>query len=64
MEGKIEVICIATGATEKDKSVQCTLLLHMIGKVSLDIYNVFTFSQDEVDKIQHFIQTFDRYFAP
>ena len=41
----------------------------MIGKVSLDIYNVllllliFTFSQDEVDKIQHFIQMFDQYFA-
>ena len=26
--------------------------LHMIGEESLDIFNMFTFSQDEIDKIQ------------
>ena len=55
---------LASGAAEKDQSVQCVTLLHMIGEESLDIYNTFTFSQDEVNKIQPLIQKFDPYFAP
>ena len=42
---------LASGAAEKDESVQCAILLHMIGEESLDICNTFTFSQDEVNKI-------------
>ena len=53
---------LASGAAEKDESVQCGILHHMIGEQSLDIYNTFTFSQDEEKKIQPFIQKFDQYF--
>ena len=28
------------------------------------IYNKFTFSQDEINKIQPLIQNFDQYFSP
>ena len=55
---------LASGAAEKDESVQCAILLHMIGEESLDIYNTYTFSQDEVNKMQPLIQEFDHYFAP
>ena len=55
---------LATGAVEKDKPVQCGILLHMTGEESLDIYNIFVFSQDEVNKIQSLFQKFDQYFAP
>ena len=55
---------MASGAAEKDEPVQCVILLHMIREESLDIYNTFIFSQDEVNKIQPLIQNFDQYFAP
>ena len=55
---------LASGAAEKDESVQCAILLHIIGEGSLDIYNAFTFFQDEVNKIQPLIQNFDQYFVP
>ena len=51
LEQNIKLLRIASGATEKDKSVQCAILLHMIGKQSLDVYNAFTFSQDKADKM-------------
>ena len=34
---------LASGASEKGKSVQYVILLHMIGEESLDIYNTFMF---------------------
>ena len=36
---------LGKGAVEKDKSLQCTTLLHMIGEQSLDIFNTFTSSK-------------------
>ena len=36
----------------------------MIGEESFDIYNTFTFSQDEVNKIQPLLHNYDQYFAP
>ena len=36
---------LGKGAVEKDKSLQCTTLLHMIGEESLDIFNTFTSSK-------------------
>ena len=35
---------LASDAGKKDKSVQCVILLHMIGEESLDICNTLTFS--------------------
>ena len=55
---------LASGAAEKDESVQCAILLHMIGEESLETYNIFTFSQDGVNKVQPLIQKFDKYFPP
>ena len=54
---------LASGAAEKGESVQCAIS-HMIGEESLNIYNTFTFPQDEVNKIQSLIEKFDQYFAP
>lgn len=64
MKARWTLYVLATGAVEKDKPVQCGILLHMTGEESLDIYNIFVFSQDEVNKIQSLFQKFDQYFAP
>ena len=49
---------------EKQESVLCAILLHMTGEESFDICITFTFSQDEVNKIQLLIQKFDQHSAP
>lgn len=46
------IYALASGAADEDESLQCLMPLHMIGEESLDIFNMFTFSQDEIDKIQ------------
>ena len=55
---------IASGAHEKDENIQCATFLHMIGEDALNIYDTFTFTENEVNKIQILIDKFDEHFSP
>ena len=47
---------LASGASEKDKAIQCAIFLHTIGDEALEVYDTFTFTETEQDKIEPFIQ--------
>ncbi|CAB3978567.1 Hypothetical predicted protein [Paramuricea clavata] len=54
----------ASGADEKDEGTQCAIFLHTIGEEALEIYDTFTFTETEQDKIQPLIQKFESYCTP
>ena len=54
----------ASGASEKTEDIKCALFLHMIGEDSLRIYDTFTISEAEKDKIDPLITKFDGHFTP
>lgn len=55
---------IASETYLKDERVQCARLIHYIGEEALHIYNSFTFSDEEKNKIEILIQKFEEYFTP
>ncbi|CAB4014143.1 Hypothetical predicted protein, partial [Paramuricea clavata] len=54
----------ASGANEKDEEIQCAIFLHTIGEEALEIYDTFTFTETEQDKIEPLIQKFESYCTP
>ena len=42
---------IASGAHEKGENIQCVTFLHMIGEDALNIYDTFTFQDNEINNI-------------
>ena len=42
---------IASGAHEKVENIQCVTFLHMIGEDALNIYDTFTFQNNEINNI-------------
>ena len=58
------LFAIASGAHEKGESIQCATFFHMIGEDALNIYDTFTFQDNEINKIQVLIDKFDQYFSP
>ncbi|XP_044766752.1 uncharacterized protein K02A2.6-like [Coccinella septempunctata] len=55
---------IATEASEKPEAVQCAKLIYFIGDEGLEIYNTFSFTDAEKDKIEPLIAKFEQYFVP
>ena len=55
---------IASGIHEKGENIQCATFLHMIGEDALNIYDTFTFQDNEINKIQILIDKFDQHFSP
>ena len=57
-----QIFSLASGFTKKDAKVQATTLLHVYGTGALEVYNTFTWLNDEdklkVDKI---MQNFNAY---
>ena len=47
---KWELYALASGATEKPEKIQCALILHVTGEEGVEIYNKFSF--DDNEKIQ------------
>lgn len=41
----------ASGVDSKDEETQCPVFLHKIGKEALEVYDTFTFTDAEVDKL-------------
>ena len=54
----------ASGASEKDEATQCAIFLHTIGDEALEVYDTFTFTETEQDKIELLIQKFESYCSP
>ena len=54
----------ASGAEEKDEATQCAIFLHTIGEEALEVYDTFTFTETEQDKIELLIQKFEGYCTP
>ncbi|CAB3985329.1 Hypothetical predicted protein [Paramuricea clavata] len=54
----------ASGAERKDEEIQCAIFLHTIGEEALEIYDTFTFTETEQDKIEPLIQKFESYCTP
>jgi hypothetical protein len=45
-----------TGVDKKPEATQCTVLLHTIGQDALDVYNTFTLTEKEANKIKPLIK--------
>ena len=54
----------ATGRDRKPEKVQCSTLLTVAGEDAVEIYNTFTFSSGETDKIEPLISKFQAYCIP
>lgn len=55
---------IASETYLKEQKVQCARLIHYIGEEALHIYNSFTFTEAERDKVDILIKKFEEYFTP
>ena len=42
----------ASGVDSKDEETQCAVLLHTIGEEALEVYDTFTFTEAEENKIE------------
>ena len=47
---RFEIYKLASGAAEKAQDLQVSLLLHVMGEDALDIFNSFTFANDDEKK--------------
>lgn len=54
----------ASGVDSKDEETQCPVFLHKIGKETLEVYDTFTFTDAEVDKIEPLVAKFEAYCSP
>lgn len=61
---QFKVYLCASEKDQKDEKLQCALLLHCAGEQAQELYNTFTFTQDEADKIESLIKKFEDYCTP
>ena len=54
---------VASGADKKTEAIQCAIFLHTIGQDAIEVYNTFTFTEEQVDKINPLIQKFEDHCA-
>ena len=54
----------ATGGDKKPEKVQCLTLLTIAGKDAVQLYNTFTFTTAETDKLEALISKFEAYCIP
>ena len=54
----------ATGSDKKDEKVQCSILLTVAGEDAVEVFNTFTFTETEEDKIEPLIAKFRAYCTP
>ena len=62
---RFEIYKLASGAAEKAQDLQVSLLLHVMGEDALDIFNSFTFANDDEKKnYDVVIEKFNQHFVP
>ena len=54
----------ASGIDSKDEETQCPVFLHTIGEEALVVYDSFTFTDAEADKIEPLVAKFEAYCSP
>ena len=54
----------ASSVAAKSEDVQCAIFLHMIGEEALRIFNTFTFTDEDKDKLNLIIEKFDAHCNP
>ena len=54
----------ASGVDAKDEGMQCAVFLHTIGDKALEVYDTFTFTESEENKIEPLIGKFNAYRLP
>ena len=47
---------VASGANNKPEATQCAIFLHTIGQEALDVYNTFTFTEGDENKIDVLVE--------
>ena len=62
---RFELFLTTSEKVKETENVQCAILLHLIGDEALEIYNTFTFSEDEDrDKLTVLKKKFEDYVNP
>ena len=62
---QFELYLMATESTEKEQAIQTSIFLTCIGKQGLEIYNTFTFSNEEDKmKLRPVMERFEAYCKP
>ena len=54
----------ASRVDAKDEETQCAVFLHTIGNEVLEVYDTFSFTESEENKIEPLIGKFDAYCSP
>ena len=54
----------ASGVDSKDEETQCPVFLHTIGEEALVVYDSFTLTDAEADKIEPLVAKFEAYCSP
>ena len=54
----------ASGVDSKDEETQCTVFLHTMGEEVLEVYDTFTFTEEEANKIEPLVARFEVYCSP
>ena len=55
----------ASGVDSKDEETQCAVFLHTIGEEALEVYDTFTFTDEEADKIEPgLVAKFEAFCSP
>lgn len=61
---QFEFYMVATEKGKKSDEIKCALLLTLMGEAALDVYNTFTFAEDEVNKLAILTNKFEIYCNP
>ena len=62
---QFQIYLIATGIDQKEDKIKASTFLHVIGPEALEIFNTFTFqNQDDKEKLQPIMDKFETYCNP
>lgn len=61
---RFEIYSTATELDTKEEKIQCAQLLHHMGEQSINIFNSFTFNEEDTNKIAILKSKFTNYFTP
>lgn len=54
----------ASGADKQEEATQCAIFLHTIGEEALEVYDTFSFTEEQKDKLVPIIEKFEAYCSP
>ena len=54
----------ASGADKQEEETQCAIFLHTIGEEALEVYETFTFTEAQQNKLGPIIEKFEAYCSP